>query len=111
MTTKNSPDGARDYGSVKGLSNGTGGGSLAYQQITDGSGTEELSQQSVGMPTPKLAQETNGNNTISTTNAGGNSGGYVMNGKKEPGVWGSDGLLAIPHVKMVLFLVCVVQVR
>ncbi|CAM9485595.1 unnamed protein product, partial [Laminaria digitata] len=37
------------------------------------------------------------------------SGGYVMNGKKEPGVWGSDGLLAIPHVKMILFLICVVQ--
>ena len=30
--------------------------------------------------------------------------------KEEPGVWGPDGLLAIPNVKMVLFLAGAVQV-
>lgn len=34
-----------------------------------------------------------------------------MQGKTEPGLWGPDGILAVPHVKMVLALVCVLEVR
>lgn len=34
----------------------------------------------------------------------------IMVENEEPGVWGPDGLLAVPHVKMVLFLAFLVQV-
>lgn len=85
-------------------------GGSAYLQATDGNDTEEQSQQSVGLLTLEL-QEINGSKTVNTTNGNGIGDGYVMKDKKEPGVWGPDGLLAAPHVKMVIFLVCVVQVR
>lgn len=31
--------------------------------------------------------------------------------QEPPGLWGPDGLLAMAHVKMVLFLVCAIHVR
>ena len=31
--------------------------------------------------------------------------------QEPPGLWGPDGLLAVTHVKMILSLVCVIQVR
>lgn len=34
----------------------------------------------------------------------------MLKEKDEPGLWGPDGLLAIPNVKMVLFLASAVQV-
>lgn len=76
----------------------------------NGNATEELSQQGIGMLTREL-EETNGRETVNTAKRGGLGDGYVMNNKKDPGVWGPDGLLAVPHVKLVMFLICVVQVR
>lgn len=99
-TEKYSPKGTPGCGAVNCVSNDATSVALACRPIAEGSGTEQLSQQSVGMPTSEI-KETNG----------GIGDGYAMNDKTETGVWGPDGLLAVPHVKMVLSLVCVVQVR
>lgn len=94
------------------MSKAAGTGGSAYLQVTDGDETGELSQQSLEMLTSDLQEEANGLKTANTTGGGGvTSDGYAASVKPEPGVWGSDGLLAVPHVKMVLLLVCVVQVR
>lgn len=76
----------------------------------DGSDTEELSQHSLGMLNPYLL-EACGSKTVKTANEGGFDEGDVMSVQQEPGVWGQNGLLEVPDVKMVIFLVFVVQVR
>lgn len=48
-----------------------------------------------------------------TESAAGDDDGHghvVPVDKAERGLWGPDGVLAVPHVKMVLFLVFLVQV-
>ena len=78
----------------------------------DGSSTEDLFQQSLRTPRSYLLPvETNGSKTVNTANGGGCYEGDGMSVQQEPGVWGTDGLLAVPHVKIVLCLGCVVQVR
>lgn len=67
----------------------------------------------VTSPGPEL-QELDGNTLESkligdSSHDGGD--GRAIRGKKEPGLWGPDGILAVPHVKMVLVLVCVLEVR
>ena len=41
---------------------------------------------------------------------GGHGDVHAMNHIKEPGLWGTDGLLAVPNVKMVIFLACLFHV-
>lgn len=97
---------AADIGETTGLSNGTGKGSLAYQSLTGPNGKEELGEETFGPPDLEL--QGTGNKSGSEFR---DSDCIVMTDQAKPGVWGPDGLLAVPNVKTVLLLVCVVQVR
>lgn len=96
---------------------------ISYENREDGNDAESLPQQ--GKPSPdsdapeadyrrEVAVERRP--SISGVGGGGDSGDvdgdgdYLVKEKEEPGVWGPDGLLAIPNVKMVLFLAGAVQV-
>lgn len=66
----------------------------------------------VGSPGRELQETDNSdrdNKLIVRSKHGDNIHG--VQGKTEPGLWGPDGILAVPHVKMVLVLVCVLEVR
>lgn len=98
------------------MSKGAGRGTKPYQELTGDSNEKQTSTQSAGT---RLGLELQGvysdDKDVNATKDGGGGGGdneepdaTVEN--EEPGVWGPDGLLALPHVKMVLFLAFVVQV-
>lgn len=89
-----------------------GGEKLAYEELADENGRGKLPQQN--QPSPSSgAQETDSRNYVKTKPDCGHDDGEddLVEKVKEPGVWGPDGLLAIRHVKMVLFLASAVQVK
>lgn len=42
---------------------------------------------------------------------GSDGDGHTTNEEGDPGLWGPDGILTVPHVKMVLVLAVLVEVR
>lgn len=71
----------------------------------------DLSRQREDSPGLEL-QETKSSKEVTKPTGGGGQGGFrEMSVTMEPGLWGPDGLLAVPHVKLVLFVVCLLEVR
>eukprot|EP00904_Undaria_pinnatifida_P002325 jgi/Undpi1/12093/HiC_scaffold_4.g01791.m1 len=90
-----------------GLPNFAGKSSCAYQSLTDNNGGEELCLQKVGLTDLDL-QGTKGS-IRKNENKNCNGDAVVMSDQTRLGLWGPDGLLAQPNVKIILLLVCVVQ--
>ena len=117
-------DEASDKRTSRASSEGPGDGDhLPYEDLEDGNDGGGLPQQG-GLSPDSEAPEADNRPEVAVerrpdmigVGGGGGSGGgdsdgdYLEKEKEEPGVWGPDGLLAIPHVKMVLFLAGAVQV-
>lgn len=110
-TSEHFPKTLQDNDTGDSRSKSTGKGSLAYQEMVDHNDREEPSQTSAHSLSLEL-QATGGRTDAKTGYGGGHNGDVsVINGNEEPGLWGPDGLLAVPHVKTVLILVCIVEVR
>ena len=92
-----------------GLSSFAGKSSCAYQSLTVNNGGEELCLQKVGLTDLDL-QGTKGS-ISKNENKNCNGDAVAMSDQTRRGLWGPDGLLAQPNVKIILLLVCVVQVR
>lgn len=88
---------------------GKDGGRLAYQPMTDDEGEAKISETQL----PSVSLEMAGSKPVHATMGGGHDKGGVdaMKDRPEAGLWGPDGLLAVPHVKMVIFLACLFQVK
>lgn len=110
-TTEHVPKITSDLAATGDRSKGAGKGSLAYESVVDDNDGGELSRQREGSPGLEL-QETDISKEVNKTIGGGGQGGFhEMSETMEPGLWGPDGLLAVPHVKLVLFVVCLLEVR
>lgn len=104
---KITPDLAATSGGFKGASKG----GFAYESMADDKDGGGLSQQKEGSLGLEM-QGTGGSNEVDAANREGGQGGvHVTSEEVEPGLWGPNGLLAVPHVKLVLFVVGSVQVR
>lgn len=107
------------------MQHGPGRGSLPYQEITDDrKGEPSHTQSSAGthVGLGPQGEDTIDDKDVKKANDGGEGGGGgggddydesldIVVENEEPGLWGPDGLIAIPHVKMVLFLAFLVQVH
>lgn len=90
----------------------------SYQSFPD-DGVEDTELTRVPMASPSLETQdsyginSSSNNGTDALNGEGDWDGHVTDKREETDgrVCGPHGLLTVPHVKMVLFLVCVVQVR
>ncbi|CAN0292739.1 unnamed protein product, partial [Laminaria digitata] len=119
------PDEALDKSTACETPEGAGGDGLPWQELEEENGWEkdlpkqsELPQQSDSSPGFELRgadrgkyvepqpSSYGGGDCYGCGGGGDGDGGDLMKEKEEPGVWGPDGLLAIPNVKMVLFLAC-----
>ena len=92
-----------------GISSCAGKGSYAHQSLTDSNGGEELCLQKLGLTDLDL-QDTEESISQNENNYC-NRDAVVMSDQTRRGLWGPDGLLAHSNVKIILLLVCVVQVR
>lgn len=86
--------------------------SLACQPGIDGNERRDQTQQTLGSPDLEV-QEITVSNSKGTDSTDGDcdADDNVTNDQEQPGVWGPNGLLAVPGVRMVLFLCLVTQVR
>ena len=109
-TAEHVPDTTPEGYAASGRSKSTNNGSLASQKLADDSDGEEISQKRVGSLGLGL-QEAGGSKDVDTANGGRHGEVHVIHVKVETGLWGPDGLLAVPHVNTVLFLACLLMVR
>lgn len=126
MYGRRAEDGSNGEASGKGTAcatpEGSGGGdNLSYQELEDENGGDGLPREGSSLPGSDMPETGNRreeavgthHSSIGGDSDGGGAGGdgdELAKEKEEPGVWGPGGLLAIPNVKMVLFLACAVQV-
>lgn len=110
-TTEHVPETKPDLTATSDRSEGAGKGSFAYESMVDDEDGWGLSRQRDGSLSLEL-QGTDGSEEVDGANRGGGQDDvHVTSEKIEPGLWGPDGLLAVPHVKLVLFIVGLLQVR
>lgn len=98
----------------------------SYQQLLDGGdiyrqvGDEAAQDEGAGPAPSQLDYDVeSAEKTMGGTSGVGSVGATVElsasekedEEEREPGLLGSDGLLAMPHVKIVLFLGCIISVR
>ena len=100
------------YGAICGSSNVKGVGSVQYQAVTDKDEREEPREEAVNSPDLESHETYGVNSTITTTTSGHHDlDEKFINGKGDAGSKEHTSVLAVPNVKMVLFLTCITQVR